>query len=189
MKNLVPYRTLVIEGKTSAHLVHGPGSDGALMCLQLARKVLKNGNHVVWIGDLQPTLAVAMLGDLSEARLANLKVWNDYQQEILDFLPGPEGLLVFHSWCSRLGRASKDELSRVIAITESSACTVIATSLGNQNPASNEPSMTARSGEKLERAGLITWYLSREPNGANRSLQSGESRLLLQRTESGFTVL
>ena len=39
----------MIEDHRSVHLVHGPGNDGMLLCLQIVKRALLSGSSVFWL--------------------------------------------------------------------------------------------------------------------------------------------
>ena len=95
----------------SAHLVHGPGNDAVLLCLQLVRRNLISGSKVLWAGILPQKPAESILGSLSEASLSNLLIVPIKKIEISSGILKSADLVIVWSWCTNHGRASKTDIS------------------------------------------------------------------------------
>lgn len=171
----------------STHLVHGPGNDGILLCLQLVRRSLISGSKVLWLGILPPTPAESILGSLSEAFLSNLLIVPINKIEISSGILKSADLVIVWSWCRNHGRASKSDISLLEGIMKSACGRVVATSLGNQD-ASGGPGITARSRLKLENMGFTTWFFTRKNVGPGRILMSSDAEMTLEREDGEFKV-
>ena len=51
----------MIEDHRSVHLVHGPGNDGMLLCLQIVKRALLSGSNAFWLGGLPAATARSIL--------------------------------------------------------------------------------------------------------------------------------
>ena len=172
----------------SAHLVHGPGNDAVLLCLQLVRRNLISGSKVLWAGILPQKPAESILGSLSEASLSNLLIVPIKKIEISSGILKSADLVIVWSWCTNHGRASKTDISLLEGIMKSARGRVVATSLGNQD-ASGGPGIIARSRVKLENMGFNTWFFTRKEDGQERMLKSSDSEMTLKREDGEFKVL
>lgn len=178
----------MIDDRRSVHLVHGPGNDGMLLCLQLVKTSLLSGSNVLWIGDLPAASAKSVLGFLNVDFLSRLFVGSTEAIE-LDSTPlSTADLVILWPWCTNHGRAGKSEISRLRGILDSTNGRVVAASLGNQD-ASGGGGITARSRSKLEEMGLETWFLSRQDTGFRRVLKSSDLEVELELRDGEFSVI
>ncbi|MBH33394.1 MAG: hypothetical protein CMB75_03235 [Euryarchaeota archaeon] len=170
------------------HLVHGPGNDCMLLCLQVVKKALISKSIVLWIGDLPTSKAKPMLGSISEIFLSNLLIGTFEAVNTKTTALNKADMVVLNPWCSNHGRARKSEISRLEWILNTARGQVLATSLGNQD-ASGRGTITARSRLKLEEMGFETWFLNREESNSRRILKSSKRRLVLERVNGEFSVV
>ncbi len=178
----------MIEGHRPVHLVHGPGNDGILLCLQLVKRALVSGSNVFWIGDLPVASAKSALGSVNEEFLSKLLVGSIEAIEPDSEVLREADLVIMWPWCTNHGRARKAEISRLRRILDSTNGRVVAASLGNQD-ASGGTGITARSRPILEEMGLETWFLSREDTGYRRALKSSDREIQLERHDGVFSVV
>ena len=64
----------MIEDHRSVHLVHGPGNDGMLLCLQIVKRALLSGSNAFWLGGLPAAPARSVLGSVDEGCLSRLLI-------------------------------------------------------------------------------------------------------------------
>ena len=177
----------MIVGHGSVHLVHGPGHDGMLLCLQVVKRALLSGSNVFWIGDLPAASAKSVLGSVNEEFLSRLLVGSIEEIESDSTTLRTVDLVIMWPWCRNHGRPRNSEISRLRGILDSTNGRVVAASLGNQD-ASGVGGMTARSRSILEEMGLETWFLSRQDTGFRRVLKSSDSEVELERRDGEFYV-
>ena len=178
----------MIEEHRSVHLVHGPGNDGMLLCLQVVKKALLSGSNVFWIGELPAASAKSVLGSVNGELLSKLLVGSTEAIESDPIILRTADLVIMWPWCRNHGRAGKSEISRLQKILDSTNGRVVATSLGNQD-ASGGTDMTARSRHMLERMGLDTWFLNRQDMGSRRVLKASDCEVELERHNGEFSVV
>ena len=178
----------MIDDHRSVHLVHGPGNDGMLLCLQVVKSALLSGSNVFWIGDLPAASAKSVLGSVNEEFLSRLLVGSNEAIESDSMILRTADLVIMWPWCTNHGRAGKSEISRLRGILDSTNGRVVAASLGNQD-ASGGGGITARSRSMLEEMGLETWFLSRQDTGFRRVLKSPDREVELERRDGEFSVV
>lgn len=178
----------MIDDDRSIHLVHGPGNDCMLLCLQVAKRALISGSSVLWLGDLPAAPLKSTLGSLGEEALSRLLVGSVEGIATGSRVLKTADLVILWPWCKNHGRASKSEVSLLREIMESAEGRVVATSLGNED-ASGGLDMTARSRAQLEKMGLDTWFLTRQNMGSRRILKSSNREIALKRHNGEFSVV
>ena len=178
----------MIDDHRSAHLVHGPGNDSMLLCLQMVKSALLFGSNVFWLGDLPAAPAKSILGSVNEECLSRLLIGSPETIESDSSTMRGADLVILWPWCTNHGRAKKSEVTRLQVILDSTDGRIVATSLGNQD-ASGGDGMTARSRTILEEMGLKTWFLSRHESGTKRILKSSDQEIILERHDGEFSVV
>ena len=178
----------MIDDLRSVHLVHGPGNDAILLCLQMVKRVLLSGSSVFWLGDLPAAPARSVLGSVNEECLSNLLIGSSESIDPDSAILRKADLVIVWPWCTNHGRARKSEVTRLQGIMDSTDGRVVATSLGNQD-ASGVVGITARSRPILEEMGLETWFLSRQDTGFRRVLKSSDLEVELELRDGEFSVV
>ena len=64
----------MFQDRGSIHLVHGPGNDGMLLCLQIVKRGLLSGSSVFWLGGLPAAPARSVLGSVDKECLSRLLI-------------------------------------------------------------------------------------------------------------------
>ena len=178
----------MIEDHRSVHLVHGPGNDGMLLCLQIVKRALLSGSNAFWLGGLPAAPARSVLGSVDEGCLSRLLIGSSESIDLDSAALREADLVIVWQWCTNHGRARKSEVTRLQGIMDSAEGRVVATSLGNQD-ASGVVGITARSRPILEEMGLETWFLSRQDTESKRILKSSDHEIALERHDGEFLVV
>ena len=172
------------------HLSYEQGSGATTLALSVARDVLKSGNRVKWLSRVLPDgeRTSQILWDLTESELEKFLAMeikenlNESFKIIKYLIKGLDqtDIVIIDDWCSKTGRASKEDIEgieNIVSMAVNSKILICSTAYENMN--GKQGQWKSRGGKRIDSITRKN-FLTRSLHNNSRILKDGNNEMFIK---------